>query len=184
MRALAIIVFSACLQQAAEATTLQQLTLEEMAQQSTAIVRAKVTGSSGVWHGTDVFTVYQFETLETVKSQNGAPPVEVGVPGGIAGGVRQVVAGAPLLRQGREYVLFLWTGRSGLAQVIGLSQGLFAVERSSAGDVIATRGTAGERMLDRAGHAARDEALSMPWAELRSKVIQALKAGTMAAGRP
>ena len=181
MRALAIFLFFAGL--TAHATTLQQLTVEEMAQKSTAIVRAKVTGSSGVQRGTDVFTVYRFETLETVKRSNGTQPIEVGVPGGIAGGIRQMVAGAPVLRAGQEYILFLWTGRSGLAQVIGMSQGLFAVERTTAGDSIATRGMAGERMLDGAGHAARDEPVSMPWPELRAKIIQALRAGAVAAGR-
>ena len=181
MRALAISVFFAGL--TANATTLQQLTVEEMAQKSTAIVRAKLTGSNGIRYGTDVFTVYQFETLETVKRSNGTQPTEVGVPGGIAGGIRQVVAGAPVLRAGQEYILFLWTGRSGLAQVIGMSQGLFGVECTTAGDSIATRGMAGERMLDGAGHLARDEAFSMPWPELRAKVIHALKAGTVAAGR-
>jgi hypothetical protein len=181
MRAIAILLCFASL--TANATTLRQLTVEEMAQKSTAIVRAKVTGSNGVQYGTDVFTVYRFETLETVKRQNGAPPQEVGVPGGIAGGIRQVVAGAPVLLAGQEYILFLWTGRSGLAQLIGMSQGLFAVEHSTAGDSIATRGMAGERMLDAAGHPARDAAVSMPWPELKAKVNQALKAGAVAAVR-
>jgi hypothetical protein len=184
MRALTIFVILVALWQTAKATTLQKLTLEEMAQKSTGIVRAKVTGSTAVRQGTDVFTVYQFETLEAVKRQNGTPPTAVAVPGGIAGGMRQVVAGAPVLRAGREYILFLWTGRSGLAQVIGMSQGLFAVEHTTAGDIIATRGMAAERMFDGAGHAARDEVLSMPWSELRAKIIQALKAGTVAAARP
>jgi hypothetical protein len=153
------------------------------AQKSTSIVRAKVTGSNGIRYGLDVFTVYRFETLETIKRSSGTQPTEVGVPGGIAGGIRQVVAGAPVLRAGQEYILFLWTGRSGLAQVIGMSQGLFGVERTTAGDSIATRGMAGERMLDGAGHAARNEAFSMPWPDLRAKVIHALKADTVAAGK-
>jgi len=60
---------------------------------------------------------------------------------------------------------------------MGMSQGLFTVERSAAGDVIATRAAAGEQMLDGAGRAVRDEALSMPWAELKSKVTKTLTAG-------
>jgi hypothetical protein len=180
MRAIAIFVFFVW--HPASASTLQQLTLEDMAQKSTAIVRVKVNGSNGTRYGTDVFTVYRFETLETVKRPNGPPPIEVGVPGGFAGGMRQVVAGAPVLRAGQEYILFLWTGRSGLAQVIGMSQGLFAVDRTTAGDSIATRGMAGERMLDGTGHAVRDEAVSMPWPELRAKIIRALKAGAVAEG--
>ena len=153
---------------------------------STAIVRAKVTGSKGVRRGTDVFTVYQFETLEIVKGQNGAVTSEVSVPGGVAGGLRQVVPGTPVLRAGQEYDLFLWTGRTGNTQLMGMTQGLFSVERTTTGDILATRAAAGERMLDSAGHAVRDDALSMPWPELRAKVTKALAApaaGTLAAGR-
>ncbi len=160
----------------AQGTTLQQLSLGEMAQKSTAIVRARVTGSSEVLRGTDVYTVYQLETLEALKTPNGIQPVDVAVPGGVAGGLRQVVEGAPVLRAGREYVLFLWTGRSGLTQLMGMSQGLFSVERM-AGDVIATRAAAGEQILDGAGRAVRDEGLSMPWPELKSKVMKNLQAG-------
>jgi hypothetical protein len=179
MRALAIFV---CLCSAgawvpAQGTTLQQLSLGEMAQKATAIVRARVTGSVEVLRGTDVFTVYQFETLETLKAPNGIKPMDVAVPGGIAGGLRQVVAGAPVLRAGQDYVLFLWTSRSGLTQLMGMSQGLFTVERTAAGDVIATRAAAGEQILDGAGRAVRDETLSMPWAELKSKVMKTLMAG-------
>jgi len=161
----------------AEATTLQQLSLGEMTQKATAIVRAKVTGSIEVLRGTDVYTVYHLETLETVKTPNGIRPTDVAVPGGVAEGLRQVVAGAPELHTGQEYVLFLWTSRSGLTQLMGMSQGLFTVERTPAGDVIATRAAAGEQILDGAGRAVRDETLSMPWAELKSKVMKTLSAG-------
>ena len=57
--------------------------------------------------------------------------------GGVAGGIRQSVSGAPELKPGQEYVLFLWTSRSGLTQVIGLSQGLFQLsEEGSEGGVV------------------------------------------------
>ena len=161
----------------AEATTLQQLSLSEMAQKATAIVRAKVTGSVEVLRGTDIYTVYQLDTLETLKAPNGIKPADVAVPGGVANGLRQVVEGAPVLQAGHEYVLFLWTSRSGLTQVMGMSQGLFTVDRRTAGEVTATRAAAGEQILDGAGRAARDEVLSMPWAELKSKVMKTLTAG-------
>jgi len=101
----------------------------------------------------------------------------VAVPGGVAGGLRQIVPGVPQLRAGQEYVLFLWTSRSGLTQLMGMSQGLFTVERTTAGDIIVTRAAAGEQMLDGAGRAVRDEALSMPWPELKKKAMQALTVG-------
>ena len=179
MRALALF---ACLYLAgapvpAGATTLQQLSLGEMTQKATAIVRAKVTGSIEVLRGTDVFTVYQLEMLETLKAPNGIRPADVAVPGGIAGGLRQVVPGAPVLRAGQEYVLFLWTSRSGLTQLMGMSQGLFTVERTRTGDVVAKRAAADEQILDGAGRAVRDETLALPWVELKSKVMKTLTAG-------
>jgi hypothetical protein len=92
-----------------------------------------------------------------------------------------VVAGAPILHAGREYVLFLWTSRSGLTQLMGMSQGLFRVERAT-GDLRASRDAAGEQMLDAAGHAVRDEALSMPLTELKARVSKALAIAATAAG--
>jgi hypothetical protein len=172
MRVVAIFVFLASAGIPAGATILQQLPLGELAGKSTSIVRARVTGSSEVVRGADVFTIYKFETLETLKS--GPAAREVAVPGGVAGGMRQVVAGAPTLRTGREYVLFLWTGRSGLTQLTGMSQGLFSVDRTTASDGQVSRASAGEQMLDAAGRAVRDEPLSMPLTELKAKIARAL----------
>jgi hypothetical protein len=181
MRFVAISVFLVSVGIPARATILQQLTLDDMVQKSTSIVRAKVTGSSDVIRGGEVFTVYKFETLETLKS--GPPIREVAVPGGVAGGLRQVVPGAPTLRAGREYVLFLWTSRSGLTQLIGMSQGLFSVERTTAGDFRASHSAAAEQMLDAAGQRVRDQALSIPLAELRARVSRALAAVTAGVGK-
>lgn len=181
MRVVAISVFLASVGIPAGAAILQQLTLDDMARKSTSIIRARVTGSSQVVRSGDVFTIYKFETLETWKSGRAAQ--EVAVPGGVAGGMRQVVAGAPTLRAGREYVLFLWTSRSGLTQLMGMSQGLFSVERTASGDRQASRAAAGEQMLDSAGRVVRDEVLSMPLTELKAKVSKALAMAVTASAR-
>jgi len=152
------------------ATTLEQLPLPEMAQKSTAIVRARVKASTGVLRGSDVYTVYKLEPLEIWKAPTSGVPTEVAVPGGIAGGFRQPVDGAPTLDAGREYVLFLWTSRNGLTQLIGLSQGLFDVREG----LMAWRAPASERMLDGAGRPVRDEAISMKLADLKAQVARAL----------
>lgn len=155
------------------ATTLQKLTLPEMAQKSTAVVRARVKASAGVLHGSDVYTVYQLEPVEVWKAPVSGAPREVAVPGGVAGGWRQPVDGAPSLVEGREYVLFLWTSKTGLTQLIGLSQGLFDV-RAESGIPTVWRGAASERMLDAGGQPVRDEAVSMKLAELKTQVTRAL----------
>jgi hypothetical protein len=156
------------------ATTLERLPLDEMAQKSTAIVRAKVVGSSGVLRGADIYSIYQIEIIESWKGTNKPNPAQVAIPGGIAGGFRQMVAGAPSLRVGEEYVMFLWTSRSGLTQIIGLTQGLFNVRPSEAGDAAATRAAAGELMLDANGRAVTDEAVSMKLSDLKAQVNRAL----------
>jgi len=158
------------------ATTLEKLSLDEMARQSTLIVRAKVVGSSGVLRGQDIYTFYQLQVLEGWKAA-GVHELQVAVPGGVASGLRQSIAGAPSLHVGAEYVMFLWTSRSGLTQVIGLSQGLFDVKENSAGDAVVARPATDERMLDKSGRVVRDEAIFMPLADLRAELKRVLSAG-------
>jgi hypothetical protein len=161
------------------ATTLQQLPIPEMAQKSTAIVRAKVLDSSAVRKGEDVYTVYRVEVAESWKQAAGSRTsprmMEVAIPGGVAGGIRQVVAGAPQLRKGGDYLLFLWTGRSGVTQVIGLSQGLFGVGLNSQGEWMANRSATPEMMLDAQGRRVEDEAVSIRLSDLKQRVERALQ---------
>jgi hypothetical protein len=155
-------------------TTLERLPLGEMTQKSTAIVRAKVVGVSGVLRGADIYTIYRIEIVESWKASPKLEPLQVAVPGGVAGGSRQMVAGAPSLHVGEQYVMFLWTSPSGLTQLIGLTQGLFSVQESGAGDTTALRAAAGELMLDASGHPVRDEAVSMKLSDLKAQVRCAL----------
>ena len=158
------------------ATTLEQLTLEEMARKSTAIVRARVTGSHAAARGGDIYTYFGLQVLETWKGQT---ITEVAIPGGVANGIRQTVTGAPELKPGQEYVLFLWTSRSGLTQVMGLSQGIFKLseEGSGGGGVkVAQRAPTSELMLDRAGLPVDDRAVRVHLQDLRAQVRLALGA--------
>ena len=161
------------------ATTLEQLTLDDMIQKSTAIVRARVTGSHARIAARPTSTRTSSSRCSKPGSRRASELTEVAVPGGVANGIRQSVAGAPELKPGQEYVLFLWTSRSGLTQVIGLSQGLFKLseEGSEGGSVaVAQRPAASELMLDRSGLPVEDRAVSMPVQDLRARVLQALGA--------
>jgi hypothetical protein len=172
------------------ATTLEQLTLDDMAQKSTSIVRARVTGSHAGTRGTGIYTYFQIELIETWKSSektSGQKTTEVAVPGGAFDGIRQSVTGAPELKLGQEYVLFLWTSRSGLTQVIGLSQGLFKVseEGSEGGSAaVVQRPAASELMLNRSGLPVDDRAMSMPLQDLRTQVRQALASARLGVAKP
>jgi hypothetical protein len=164
------------------ATTLEQLTLDEMAQKSTAIVRARVTGSHSGTRGASIYTYFELQVIETWKSA-GQKTTEVAVPGGVADGIRQSVTGAPELKPGQEYVLFLWTSRSGLTQVIGLSQGLFQLSEEGSGKAVAKRPASSELMVDQSGLPVDDRAVSMPLQDLRTQVRQALASAKSGAAK-
>jgi len=150
------------------AATLEHLTLDQMASKSTAVVRARVKSSSSALRGSMVYTMVHVEVLERWKGAS-AGALSVAIPGGEAAGVRQTFSGAPRLAQGGEYVLFLWAGRNGLVQVIGLSQGVFEVQRHGAA-LFAFRGASSETILDARGHPVRDETIRIGLAELKALV--------------
>jgi hypothetical protein len=168
------------------ATTLRKLELPELVRSSTAIVQGKVSGIKGLRRGQDVFTVYQVLVQETWKRE--AQPVtpagnsrEVAVPGGVADGIRQMVDGVPQLENGQEYVLFLWTGKSGLTQLTGLGQGVFRLERNGTAGAMVRRAAVTDVMLDAQGRPAKDAPVAMKLGEFRAQVNSALLAAKPAA---
>ncbi len=158
----------------AAAATLEKLTLDEMIQKSTAIVRARVVGARAARRGPMIYTHWRVQVLERWKGSP-AEQVEVVTPGGATGGLEQTFSGAPTLAEGAEYVLYLWTGKSGLTHVIGLTQGLFDVRKDLSGEVVVTRGASTETMLDpRTGAVVRDESVSMRLADMSERIRRRL----------
>ena len=166
----------------ARATTLQQLSLDDMIRQSTGIVRARVTGSSSALRGQSIYTYYHLQVLETLKSGgdtvkssgNRAAEMDVAVPGGTVNGMRQVAVGAPELTKGSQYVVFLWTGRSGLTQIMGLSQGLFQASQDDSGKIRLSRPAAAEVTLDSNGKMVSGKALGLEWSDLQARIQKEL----------
>lgn len=154
---------------AATAATLQQLTLDQIVQSATAIVRARVTSSSASFTGSTIYTHYKLQISETWK---GTPGAEVLLPGGVAGGYRQSFPGVPALQTGSEYVLYLWTSpKTGITQIVGLSQGIFNVTKLTDGSLQVGRSKIGETMLDATGHPVRDQAVQMQLSAMKSRVV-------------
>lgn len=163
-----IVVLCACC--SAGAATLQQLSLDQMAQSATAVVRARVTGSSASFTGSTIYTHYKLQISETWK---GVPGTEVMLPGGVAGGYRQSFPGVPSLQTGAEYVLFLWKSSStGITHVVGLSQGIFNITQQADGSLQAGRPVIGETMLDATGRPVKDHAVRMQLSDLKAQVSQ------------
>jgi hypothetical protein len=154
------------------AATLERLSLEDMSQKSTIIVRAVVQGPGmSAQHSRVIFSHYQLQVTEVWKGSVGAS-VDVAVPGGTWNGLRESYAGAPVFNLGKEYVFFLWTSKHGVTQIIGLSQGLFRVD--SGGQ--AFRPATTEMLLDHNGKPVTGTDMTMPLASLRSQV-QAILGG-------
>lgn len=152
------------------ATTVQQLSTDEMIQKSALVVRGTVLGVSAAMKGSDIVTVYQVKVTEGLKGAQAGQQVEFSVPGGTARGIRQVVAGAPTFDVGGDYVLFLWKGGNGSYQVMGLSQGMFAARPDSTGVTLLVRPAVMETVVDRNGQVVRDQSASMKLVDLRARV--------------
>jgi hypothetical protein len=157
-----------------QCATLERLSLDDMIIKATSIVRGKVSTSYAAFSGPVIFTHYTIQVSERYKGVGGTS-VEVLVPGGLVNGQRQLFAGTPALNAGDEFVFFLWTGKAGLTQVIGLTQGLFSVAADGGVDPLTTRSATRELMLDSAsGHPVKDQTLKMRVSELRTRIAGAL----------
>ena len=153
-----------------QAATLEYLSLEDMAAKSTAIVRGRVVSTGTGARGPLIYTQYTIQVLERLKGPE-ASQVDVVILGGTSQGLSQTFSGAPQLGGGVDYLLFLWTGPSGLAQIIGLSQGVFQLQKDDNGEWIATRAAASETMLDqKTGRLVNDQAIRLRLTDLRSRV--------------
>lgn len=152
-----------------QAASLEYLSLDDMAAKSTAIVRGRVVASGTGARGPLIYTQYSIQVLECLKGPE-ASPVDVVVLGGTSRGLSQTFSGAPQLGGGVDYLLFLWTGPSGLTQIIGLSQGVFRLQKDESGEWIATRAAASETMLDpKTGRLVNDQAIRLRLTDLRSR---------------
>ena len=151
------------------ATTLLQLSLPQMTKDSTAIVRGTVAQVSVLPRGSDLYTHYKIQVSETWKGAS-ASSVDVAVPGGVYNNIRETVPGAPSLSAGQDYVLFLWTSKSGLTTITGLSQGLFPVVRAANGQLMISRPVASAVTVDAAGHTVAGAPVEMSLIQLRAAV--------------
>jgi hypothetical protein len=164
------------------AATLERLSLDDMIAKSTAIVHGKVLNSYTAASGPVIYTHYRIQVTETLKGP-ASGSVEIQFPGGVANNLRQTFAGVPRFNPGDEFVFFLWTGKSGVTQVLGLTQGLFSVAAGGTADPVATRSASHEVMLDHAtGKQVKDQTLTMRLSELRSRIGAAL-AGAQGASK-
>jgi len=127
MRALVL----ACLTAATvplSAITIKPLSFTELVAASTAIVYGRVSDVRGQWT-TDRSGIESLITLEVVGYLKGGlgPRVTVRVPGGEAGGIVNIVPGAPRFATGDAVVLFLRVSGPAIPIITGTTQGVYRV---------------------------------------------------------
>jgi len=155
------------------AATLERLSVEQMAQQATAVVHGRVSETRTARFGALVYTLHGFEAEEQWKGAAIAG-LEIAVPGGNYQGVTYSFGGTPELKTGEEYLLFLWTGPSGRTQIVGLSQGVFRVLRRS-DRVVVTRADAEDSVFAGEDGAGSSQALETTLDQFAARVRAALE---------
>lgn len=165
-----MLVLAACA--SVSAATLERLTIEEMAQQSTSVVRGQVGEARSDRFGALVYTLHGFEVQE---QWTGSPiaGLEVAIPGGTYEGLTYRFGGTPELKPGEEYVLFLWTGPSGRTQIVGLSQGVFQIVRRPE-DTVVIRNPVGDTVFAGDSDDNVDPVVRMPLERLAARVRAAV----------
>ncbi len=153
---------------------MQQLSMDDLAVQSTAIIRGQVLNSYMAQSGTIIYTHYRITVSETWKGSS-AVTIDVALPGGTAGNLRQTYPGVPQLNPGVDYVLYLWTApSSGITFPTGFSQGIFTVTGATPAALMTTRPAATELMLNSAGRPVQDQPVSLRLTDMKSQVAAAI----------
>jgi hypothetical protein len=175
MRSSTLIVMILASASLVSATTLQRLSLQTLAEESTGVVRGKVVETRVDASGSLLYTVARLEVETTWKGVS-AETIEVSSPGGLWNGSEQRFPGAPRLEQGRDYVLFLWQGPSGRVQITGFSQGVFEVFEDADGVMRVRREAVSEELLlpDSDGPQAASQKLDLPLRDLDGLLREAL----------
>lgn len=168
---LGLLLLASLLPGVSRAATLEQLSEERLINESTEILRGTVVYCNYNYRPPVIWTVCEVNVTESFKGSPGAK-VQVAIPGGIAAGYRQSFEGAPSLVRNTEYVFFLWQGKSGLKQIMGLSQGLMNIAKDDRGNLIIVRGKSNEQMVNTAGQPVEDTGLTMPLATLRKRAAR------------
>lgn len=105
-------------------TTLRYLSFSELVEKSDLIIRASVQDSQPILRKSHIWTQYRLRVLEAIKGPE-RQQIFILQPGGVSGRYQTTVAGSVKLSMNNEICLFLWEGKGGIYQILGLEQGHF-----------------------------------------------------------
>ena len=119
----------------ASATTLVRMSLSQLSQASSTIIRAHVVSQQVRWNQ-DHTRIMTFTTVELDEALKGQPPSTLTIeqPGGTIGYFHVRVPGTAYLRSNEEYVLFLEpAAKAQTFRMVGMMQGAFRIRREGSG---------------------------------------------------
>lgn len=163
---------------AAHGTTIERLSLGQMARSAPVIVRARCEGNSVVQDAGEIWTVTSFEVEETWRGE--APQrVTVRLLGGRMSEITSHVSGVPRFQPGEDVVLFLEPDASGDFSVVSWQQGTFRIRRAASEDrELVTQDTASFATFDPVTRRFRANGIrNMPLENFHAQVEAALKNG-------
>lgn len=120
----------------ARATVLVPADLAELSREAQVIARGQVVAIDARWSDgrRTIETIVTLETESYLKGEMGRM-VQFRVPGGSMGRYRNIVMGAPQFSVGQRIIVFLGASGPRVPFVLGLSQGVYRLQATPAGDV-------------------------------------------------
>lgn len=119
----------------AAATTVEKMSLRDLAKKSDAIVLARVEDQSARYEANkEIFTYITLRVLEPVKGPKKDDVITIRQLGGTVDQIASIVPGTPNFKKGEEVVLFLTQkDGAGYPWVMGLQQGKYSVSEDEHG---------------------------------------------------
>jgi hypothetical protein len=132
---LAIAAFALFAASYAAATTVQKMSLRDLAKKSDAIVLARVEDETARYDANkEIFTYITLRVLEPVKGPKKDDVITIRQLGGTVDKIASIVPGTPTFKKGEEVVVFLTQkDRAGYPWVMGLQQGKYSVTADEMG---------------------------------------------------
>jgi len=159
---------------AIRATTLERLSLAQLAAGSDAVARVRFLRAESRWENGSIWTVTTFEVVENLKGQLPGQ-IDVRLPGGRVGHLMSTVDGTPKFMPGNEAIVFLQRSTAGEFTVAGWVQGSFRISRDPrTGGETVTQDSSAFAVFDAATRTFRTEGVrKMPMEEFRARFAAA-----------